>query len=227
LCGHLLGLAGARVVKVESIGRPDGARRGPAPFFDLLHHGHESVALAFGEPRGRDALRRLIDEADVVVEASRPRALEQLGVDAQACIDRGAVWVSITAYGRVAAPNRIGFGDDVGIAAGAHSGSPEQPMFCADAIADPVAGLWAARETLVALRSHAGSLVDVPMVAVARLARGNERAIERAAELRDGLSFLDEVAVAPPRARAPAGQAATLGAHTAKVMGELGVARWD
>ena len=27
LCAHLLGLAGARVVKVESLGRPDGARR--------------------------------------------------------------------------------------------------------------------------------------------------------------------------------------------------------
>jgi hypothetical protein len=37
LCGHLLGLLGARVIKVESARRPDGARFGPAAFFDLLN----------------------------------------------------------------------------------------------------------------------------------------------------------------------------------------------
>src|SRR4051812_11975385 len=37
LCAHLLGLAGARVIKVESVRRPDGARSGPPAFFDLLH----------------------------------------------------------------------------------------------------------------------------------------------------------------------------------------------
>jgi crotonobetainyl-CoA:carnitine CoA-transferase CaiB-like acyl-CoA transferase len=227
LCAHLLGLAGARVVKVESLERPDGARRGPAPFFDLLHHGHESVALAFSEPRGRDALHRLLDAADVVIEASRPRALEQLGADARACVDRGAVWVSITAYGRADAPNRVGFGDDVGIAAGLHAGPPTAPMFCADAVADAVTGLWAARETMVALRSNGGSLVDVPMAAVTRRARGNERAEERAAEPRDGHWFHDGIAVAPPRARSTVGPAVALGTDTAKVMGEIGVVRWD
>ena len=40
LCAHLLGLAGARVVKVETPWRPDGARRGNAAFYDLLHAGH-------------------------------------------------------------------------------------------------------------------------------------------------------------------------------------------
>jgi crotonobetainyl-CoA:carnitine CoA-transferase CaiB-like acyl-CoA transferase len=227
LCAHLLGLAGARVIKVESLGRPDGARRGPPAFFDLLHHGHESVALAFDEPRGRDALRGLLDAADVVIEASRPRALGHLRIDARAHVDRGAVWVSITAYGRGDASNRVGFGDDVGIAAGLHAGPPATPSFCADAVSDPIAGIWAARAALTALRSGGGSLVDVPMAAVTRLARGNERAAERAAELRDGRWFLDGVAVAPPRARSPVGPAAAFGAHTAKVMGEIGVERWD
>ena len=45
LCGSLLAAAGADVVKVESIGRPDGARRGPPAFFDLLNGGKRSVAL--------------------------------------------------------------------------------------------------------------------------------------------------------------------------------------
>jgi hypothetical protein len=227
LCAHLLGLAGARVVKVESIERPDGARRGPAAFLDLLHHGHESVAVAFGTSRGRDALRALLDAADVVIEASRPRALEQLGVDAHEHAERGAVWVSITAYGRRAAPHRVGFGDDVGIAAGLHAGSPDAPRFCADAVSDPVAGLWAARAALGALCAGRGLLLDVPMAAVTRLARGDERAVERAAEPHDGHWLLDDVPVAPPRARSTLGPAAPYGAHTAQVMDEIGVGRWD
>jgi hypothetical protein len=39
LCTNLLGLGGARVIKVESTTRPDGARSGPPAFFELLHHG--------------------------------------------------------------------------------------------------------------------------------------------------------------------------------------------
>src|SRR5205085_9415171 len=38
LCTHLPHDRGARVIKVESTTRPDGARRGPAAFFDRMHH---------------------------------------------------------------------------------------------------------------------------------------------------------------------------------------------
>src|SRR5439155_25166866 len=92
LCAHLLGLAGARVVKVESGVRLDGARRGPAAFFDLLNAGHDSVVLDFALQR--PVLQRLVARADVVIEASRPRAMSQLGIDAHAEVARGAVWVS-------------------------------------------------------------------------------------------------------------------------------------
>gem|GEM_PF-578875 len=80
LCGSLLAATGARVIKVESAGRPDGARRGPAEFFDLLNGAKESVMLDFADQR--DQLRELVGHADVVLEASRPRALRQLGLDA-------------------------------------------------------------------------------------------------------------------------------------------------
>ena len=67
LCTHLLGLTGARVVKVESWRRPDGARSGPEAFFDLLNAGNRpwrstsaiattggaSGAAAQGRRRGR------------------------------------------------------------------------------------------------------------------------------------------------------------------------------
>ncbi|WRZ90036.1 CoA transferase [Streptomyces sp. NBC_01007] len=45
LCAHLLGLTGARITKVESAARPDGARRGSAEFYRLLHQGHECRVL--------------------------------------------------------------------------------------------------------------------------------------------------------------------------------------
>jgi hypothetical protein len=190
LCANLLGLAGARVVKVESAERPDGARDGSPSFFELLRHGHESVVLPFTETRGRHALRRLIADADVVIEASRPRALEQLDVHADEHVARGAVWISITAYGREGSSGaRAGFGDDVGVAAGIVAGSRDEPCFCADAIADPIAGLHAAVAALAVMRRGRGCLVDVSMAGVARAARGDR--------------ILDErpVQVAPPRTR--------------------------
>lgn len=227
LCAQLLGLAGARVVKVESVERPDALRHGAPTFFDLLHHGHRSVALPFRSARGRDALRALIAAADVVIEASRPRALEQLGLDAGAQVARGAVWISITAYGREVAPQRIGFGDDVGVAAGIHAGSPDTPFFCGDAIADPITGLYAAVGGLAALARGRGALIDVAMASTARLARGEARRHERTAERRAGRWFVDEVAVERPRARHVKGPAASFGSDTEGVMTELGVKRWD
>jgi CoA-transferase family III len=227
LCAQLLGLAGARVVKVESVERPDASRHGAPMLFDLLHHGHRSVALSFGSARGRDALRALIAAADIVIEASRPRALEQLGLDAGAYVARGAVWISITAYGREAAPQRIGFGDDVGVAAGIHAGNRDAPLFCGDAIADPISGLYAAVGGLAALARGRGALIDVAMASTARLARGEARRPERTAERRAGRWFVDDVAVERPRARRVNGSAAAFGSDTEGVMAEIGVKRWD
>jgi crotonobetainyl-CoA:carnitine CoA-transferase CaiB-like acyl-CoA transferase len=163
-------------------------RLGSPSFFDLLHMGQERVVLALTEPNGRSALRRLLDVADVVVEASRPRALQQLGVDALEYVDAGTTWVSITGYGR-SEPDRVGFGDDVGVAAGIVAGREDAPMFCADAIADPIAGLHAAVAALGVLAKGGGRLIDVSMAAAARAARG-ERLVDAT-----------EVDVAPPRSR--------------------------
>ncbi|ODU06835.1 MAG: hypothetical protein ABS81_03270 [Pseudonocardia sp. SCN 72-86] len=64
----------------------------------------------------RAALHALVHAADVVIEASRPRALRGWGIDAEAEVARGATWLSITAAGR--ACDRVGFGDDVTASAG-------------------------------------------------------------------------------------------------------------
>lgn len=160
LCGHLLGLAGSEVIKVESIQRPDGARFGNKPFYDLLHSGHRAVSFDPTDRSSLDALRDLVSSADIVIEASRPRALRRLGIDAEAHVAAGATWVSITAAGR--ASSRIGFGDDIAASAGliarAHDGTP---CFVGDAIADPLAGLFAAAACMTVPTVTARTQYDV------------------------------------------------------------------
>ncbi len=165
LCANLLGLAGARVVKVESVERLDGVRRGEPRFYDLLHAGHESVCVDPRLPSDRAALSGLVAAADVVIESSRPRALAGWGLRATDAVNAGAVWVSITAWGR-AAGDRVGFGDDVAAAAGMVGWGPGAPAFVGDAIADPLTGLAAAVGALRALAAGGGRLLDVGMAPV-------------------------------------------------------------
>lgn len=164
LCSQLLGAAGAEIVKVETPARPDGARRGHPGFYRLLHGGHRSVVVDPHTTAGRARLAALVRSADIVVEASRPRALRGFGLDADAEVARGGTWISITAAGR--ASDRIGFGDDVAAAAGLVAVDLGGPLFCGDAIADPLTGLSAAACALSAPADGSGVLWDVSMAGV-------------------------------------------------------------
>ena len=166
LCGDLLRRSGCRVIKIESLSRPDGARRGPSGFFDLLNGGKESLALDFKDDSSLKFLRKIVKEADVIVEGSRPRALRQLGVDAETEVENGKVWVSITGYGRTGPRSKgVAFGDDAAVSGGLFLKDPLS--FIADAVSDPSAGLLAAVIALSALESEKGWLIDVPLSAVA------------------------------------------------------------
>lgn len=170
LAGSLLHAAGARVIKVESPGRPDGARTGNAAFFDLLNAGKESVALDFADPRDVERLRRLIDRADIVIEGSRARALAHLGIRAEEVASRGATWLSITAHGRTGeAADRIGFGDDAAVAGGLASAMARawgEPLFAGDAIADPLTGITAALAGWAGWLQGGGRLVSLALADV-------------------------------------------------------------
>ncbi|WP_063039335.1 CoA transferase [Nocardia pseudovaccinii] len=167
LCAHLLGRAGARVIKVESTRRPDGARRGDPRFFDWLHGGHEQIAVDFHTPAGRETLRELVSTADVVIEASRPRAMAQLGLAPGDRMHRdGQVWLSLTGYGR-AEPMRVAFGDDAAVAGGLVGWDAGEPVFCGDAIADPLTGICAALAVCCAVLGGGGQLIDLSMRATA------------------------------------------------------------
>ncbi|MGH9110731.1 MAG: CoA transferase [Acidimicrobiales bacterium] len=159
LCTRLLADRGGDVVKVESPTRPDGARGGPRPFFERLHAGKRSLVCDLSSPELADLLRR----ADVVVEASRPRALRQLGIVAEEV--RPRVWLSITGYGR--ATDRVAFGDDAGVAGGLVARDDRGPVFLADAVADPLTGVAAAAAVIDALEQGGRWVLDAALAGVA------------------------------------------------------------
>lgn len=186
LCAHLLGRAGAQVVKVELADRLDGARGGNSEFYDFLHGGHDSVVLDLSQRSDHDLLGGLLTDADIVIESSRPRALQRWGIDAtDFCRRTPTTWVSITAYGR-RFPDRIGFGDDVAMASGlvARVADDDWPLPCGDAIADPLTGMHAAVQALAAHRAGGSRLLDVAMSEVVASALawapGGARAVESA-----------------------------------------------
>ena len=180
LCSHLLEkLFGARVIKVESSNRPDSSRDSTPKFFDLLNSGKESVALDL--PREKDKLRVLLDNADIVIEASRPRALAQMDINPSSVIDvsPSTTWVSITGYGRSNEQGYwVAFGDDAAASGGLLGWIDDVPYFLGDAIADPLTGLHAAVAAILAYRQGGGRLIDIPLANVAAFcARVGERVV--------------------------------------------------
>lgn len=170
LCGKILQSAGAEVIKVESISRPDGARRGPAKFFNFLNDGKQNVVLDLNSKKGVSTLLDLIHSADIVIEASRPRALRQMGIIAEELLDSiaGLSWISITGYGRhPPEENWIAYGDDAGVAGGLSDEiykATGRWMFCGDAIADPLTGLHSALAAYACWLSGGGKLLSLSLV---------------------------------------------------------------
>jgi hypothetical protein len=160
LAAHILHRRGAHVINVESCSRPDGLRVGAPAMFDMLHAGQQRITLELR--RDLDQLVDLLRGADLVIESSRPRALEQAGIRAAEFVSDGTSWLSITAHGR--ASNAIGFGDDVAATAGMVIRHDGEPRPVGDALADPLTGLEAAAAAVEALASPDSLLIDVSML---------------------------------------------------------------
>lgn len=91
-CTKLLGGLGAEVIKIEKPGEGDPARRaGPFPqdrpdpeasgLFLYLNTSKKSLTLNLKTTTGRSLVKRLIGEADILVENFSPRVLPKLGLD--------------------------------------------------------------------------------------------------------------------------------------------------
>ncbi|GAB3262258.1 CaiB/BaiF CoA-transferase family protein [Alteromonas gracilis] len=89
----LLADLGADVIRVD---RPGGGLLGSGPH-DVLTRGRPSVALDLKHPDGVEAVLRLVETADVLIEGMRPGVTEKLGLGPEDCLARNPRLV----YGRM------------------------------------------------------------------------------------------------------------------------------
>ncbi|MCC6794086.1 MAG: CoA transferase [Candidatus Hydrogenedentes bacterium] len=107
-CTMLLGDLGADVIKVEEPGRGDYIRefmpfKGDQSYMHLvLNRNKRSMTLNLKTPEGVEIFKRLVRDADVLVEGFRPGVMDKLGVgyDALKEVNPRLVYCAITGYGQ-------------------------------------------------------------------------------------------------------------------------------
>lgn len=178
-CGQLLADFGAEVIKVEPPGKGDPMRvwgrhrkDGRTLWWPIIARNKKSVTLNLREEEGQDIARRLVAEADVLVENFRPGTLERwgLGYERLSGINPGLVMVRVSGFGQTGPyRDQAGFGA-VGEAMGGirHvTGFPDRsPPRAGISLGDSLAATFGALGALTALyhrEAHGGGgqVVDV------------------------------------------------------------------
>ncbi|MFD3459884.1 CaiB/BaiF CoA transferase family protein [Nocardia fluminea] len=179
LAGTLLADFGADVVKIE---HPTGdpvrthgpQRDGVGLWWKMLGRNKKSATLYLGAPAGQEIFRRMVAEADVVVENFRPGTLERwgLGYPELRAINPGLILTRVTGFGQIGPyAHRPGFGTLAeamsGFAAmtGEPDGPPTLPPF---GLADGITGLATAFAIMAALRAreHTGLGQQIDMAII-------------------------------------------------------------
>jgi crotonobetainyl-CoA:carnitine CoA-transferase CaiB-like acyl-CoA transferase len=176
-CGQLLGDLGADVVKLEDPGRGDPLRqwgrerpKGQSVWWSIVGRNKRSVTLDLRAPEGQDIARRLIAQADIVVENFRPGTMERwgLGYEALSELNPGLIMVRVSGFGQDGPyAQRPGYGA-IGEAMGGLRyvvGDPSTPPSRTGiSIGDTLAAMFATIGALAALRerdsSGRGQVVD-------------------------------------------------------------------
>ena len=116
-CGQLLGDMGADVVKIEPPGKGDPMRdwgRGEYPlWWEVVARNKRVVSANLRLPEGQDLARRLIAQADILVENFRPGTLESWGLAPDRLHEQnpGLIVVRVSGYGQDGPyASRAGFG---------------------------------------------------------------------------------------------------------------------
>jgi crotonobetainyl-CoA:carnitine CoA-transferase CaiB-like acyl-CoA transferase len=192
-CTMYLGALGADVIKIESTRRPDGFRFSgavPAMGPDWYERGglyaatnlnKRDLTLELTTEAGQALLRRLVADADVVLENYSARVVEQFGIgyDAVRAIKPDIVMVRMPGFGLVG-PWRdyVGWAMVIEQATGLASvtGPPERPMH-PGGLADPVIGMHAAVAVQAAL-THRDRTGEGQLIEVAQLETGANLAAE-------------------------------------------------
>nr|WP_267874607.1 MULTISPECIES: CoA transferase [unclassified Massilia] len=178
--GKTLGEFGADVIKIEAPGSGDPLRNwrmikeGTSVWWQVQSRNKRSIALDLRSPEGQDIARKLIAEADVLIENFRPGTLEAWGMDyaALSALNPGLVMLRISGYGQTGPYRDLpGFGA-IGEAMGGlrHlTGEPDRvPVRCGVSIGDTLAALHGTIGILTALyhrkvNGGKGQVIDVAL----------------------------------------------------------------
>ncbi|WP_280154135.1 CaiB/BaiF CoA-transferase family protein [Piscinibacter sp. XHJ-5] len=178
--GKTLGEFGADVIKIEPPGTGDPLRNwrlikdGTSVWWQVQSRNKRSIALDLRSAEGQDIARRLIAQADVLIENFRPGTLEGwgLGWDQLSTLNPGLVMLRISGYGQTGPYRDLpGFGA-IGEAMGGlrHlTGEPGRvPVRCGISIGDTLAALHGTIGVLTALyhrkvNGGRGQVIDVAL----------------------------------------------------------------
>ncbi len=183
-CGYQLVLLGADVIKVEVPGSGDLARqlgadpdlnaRGMGASFLAQNAGKRSVEIDLKDPDGKERFRRLLSDADVLLENFRPGVLTRLGFPWERLreINPGLVYCAISGFGQSGPmAGRPAYDQIIQGLAGMMSvtgSEPEHPLRAGYPVSDTVGGLAAAMAICAALvdraRTGKGHMLDVSML---------------------------------------------------------------
>jgi formyl-CoA transferase/CoA:oxalate CoA-transferase len=155
---------GAEVIKIEKPGTGDETRAWGPPFIDgisyyflSLNRGKKSVVLDLKTREGQEIIRKLIVDADIFVESSRPGQMARFKLDYPRLrrLNKALVYASISSFGQTG-PYRDRLGYDLiafamsGImATTGEKGRP--PIRMSVPVADLAAGHYASTAILAAL----------------------------------------------------------------------------
>lgn len=165
-CGMILADFGADVVRVD---RP-GARS-----TDFLSRGKRSIAVDLKNPRGVEALLRLLDGADVLIEPFRPGVMERLGLGPDVATARNPrlIYARLTGFGQDG-PYAQMAGHDINYIATAGTLAPiarqgQRPLAPLNLVGDFAGGgmacaLGIALALIERSRSNRGQVIDAAMV---------------------------------------------------------------
>lgn len=178
--GRLLAEFGASVVKIEPPGIGDPLRKWRVMHGDtslwwyLQARNKRSVTADLKTPEGQEIVRRLVAEADILIENFRPGAMEKwgLGYEALSALNPKLVMLRISGYGQTGPySQRPGFGV-IGEAMGGiryTTGSPDRaPSRTGISIGDTLSSLYGVMGALMSVihvvkNGGKGQVVDVAL----------------------------------------------------------------
>ena len=108
-CTMQLADFGARVIKIERRGYGDQARewtpindKGESGYFAAINRGKESISLDISKPEGQEIIRRLVKDADIVVENFKVGTLAKMGLSYEDLkkVNPEIIYASISGYGQ-------------------------------------------------------------------------------------------------------------------------------